>query len=133
MNWPLFVAGLVMLMGATLHAVVGDDVLRKIGLLQLPPNPFGTQADTRVALRITWHFGTIAFAFAGAWLVAAGLRPEAAFAVGAAYFCGTLLSCYGLVAGSVRIYRHGLGSLAKQPAVILIVSAVLVWWGSASL
>jgi hypothetical protein len=133
LNWALFTAGIVMLIGASLHAVVGDEVLRKIGLLQLPPNPFGTPADTRVALRITWHFGTIAFAFVGAWLIAAGLQPQAAFAVGAAYLSGTLLSCYGLIAGSVRIYRHGLGSLFKHPAIMLIIAAVLVWWGSTSL
>jgi hypothetical protein len=28
-----------MLFGATLHGVVGDEVLRRIGLLELPPNP----------------------------------------------------------------------------------------------
>jgi hypothetical protein len=55
-----------MLFGATLHGVVGDEVLRRIGHLELPPNPFGTPTDTRVALRITWHFGTISFAFVGA-------------------------------------------------------------------
>jgi hypothetical protein len=33
-----------MLFGATLHGVVGDEVLRRIGLLELPPNP----SDVRV-------------------------------------------------------------------------------------
>jgi hypothetical protein len=101
--------------------------------LSCTPSRFGTPADTGVALRITWHFGTIAFAFVGAWLIAAGLQPHAAFTTGATYLSGTLLSCYGLIAGSVRIYRHGLRSLVKHPASMLIIAAVLVWLGSTSL
>lgn len=122
-----------MLAGAALHGFVGDKVLREVGSLQLPPSPFGAPADTRVGLRLTWHFGTIAFAFVGAWLVAAGVQPEAAFAPGATYLSGTLLSCYGLLGGTARIYRHGLGSLFKHPVLILIIAAALVWWGSTSL
>lgn len=133
MNWALFTAGAVMLSGATLHGVVGDEGLRKIGRLELPPNPFGSPADTKVAMRITWHFGTIAFAVQGAWLIATGLQPDAAFAVGVTYLSGTLLSCYALIAGGVRIYRHGLISLFKHPALLLVISSALVWWGSTSL
>lgn len=133
MNWTLFSAGAVMLCGAILHGVVGDETLRKIMRLELPPNRFGTAADTRVALRITWHFGTIAFAFVGGWLIATASRPDAAFAVGATYLSGTLLSVYALIAGGVRIYRHGLISLFKHPALLLVISSALVWWGSTSL
>ena len=122
-----------MLFGAALHGFVGDDALKKIGRLELPPNPFGGPAETRVGLRITWHFGTIAFAVVGAWLVASGFRPQASFAMGVTYLSGTLLSCYGLLGGTVRIYRHGLNSLFKHPILILIVAAGLVWWGSTSL
>lgn len=133
MNWPIFTAGAVMLIGAGLHGVLGDQVLRKIGSLELPPNPFGSPADTRVGLRITWHFGTIAFAVAGLGLVAAGLQPQAAFAIGVTYLSGTLLSSYALIGGTVRIHRHGLSSLVKHPVLILIIAAVLVWSGSTSL
>jgi hypothetical protein len=122
-----------MIFGAALHGFVGDDALKKIGRLELPPNPFGGPADTRVGMRITWHFGTIAFAVVGAWLVASGFRPQAAFAVGVTYLSGTLLLCYGLLGGAVRIYRHGLGGLYKHPVLILIVAAGLVWWGSTAL
>jgi hypothetical protein len=132
-NWQLLAAGGVMLIGASLHGGVGDQVLKKIGRLDLPPNAFGSPADTRIALRITWHFGTIAFAVVAGWLIAAGLRPRADFSIGAAYLSGTLLSCFGLIAGSVRVYRHGLVSLAKHPAIMLILSAILAWWGSTSL
>lgn len=133
MNWILVTAGALMLAGAALHGFVGDDVLRKIGRLELPPNPFGGQTNTRIGLRITWHFGTIAFAVAGVWLLAAGLQPQAAFAQGATYLSATLLSCYGLIGGAVRIYRNGLRSLFKHPVLILIIAAGLAWWGSSSL
>jgi hypothetical protein len=133
LNWTLVTAGTLMLLGAILHGIVGDQALRKIGRLELPPNPFGSPADTRVGLRLTWHFGTIAFALVGMWLVAAGLQPQAPFAVGVAYLSGTMLSCYGLIGGTVRIYRHGLGSLFKHPVLILIIAAGLVWWGSTSM
>lgn len=123
-----------MLFGALLHGVVGDEALRKIVRLQLPPNRFGVRADTRVALRITWHFGTIAFAFLGAWLTATGLRPYAAFSIGVTYLSGTLLSCYALIAAPVRLYRHGFTGFVKNPGpLLLLTAAVLVWWGSTSL
>ena len=133
MNWSIFAAGAMMLIGAALHGVLGDGVLRKIGGLELPPNPFGSPADTRVGLRITWHFGTIAFACAGLGLVAAGLQPQATFAIGVTYLSGALLSCFALIGGTVRIYRNGLSSLFKHPVLILIIAAVLVWSGSTSL
>ncbi len=133
MNWILITAGALMLTGAALHGFLGDDVLRKVGRLELPPTPFGGATNTRVGLRITWHFGTIAFAVVGIWLVATGLRPDASFAVGVTYLSGTLLSCYGLLGGAVRIYRQGLRSLFKHPVLILIIAAALVWWGSTSL
>ncbi len=133
MNWLLVIAGALMLTGAGLHGFLGDDVLRKVGRLELPPNRFGSATNTGIGLRITWHFGTIAFAVVGTWLVATGLRPDASFAVGVTYLSGTLLSCYGLLGGAVRIYRQGVGSLFKHPVLILIVAAALVWWGSASL
>lgn len=123
-----------MLIGASIHGVVGDEPLRKIAHLQLPPNRFGGPADTRVALRITWHFGTIAFLFLGAWLIATGLLPHAAFAVGVTYLSGTLLSCYALIALAVRIYRRGLSGVFNHPGpIVLSTAAVLVWWGSTSL
>ena len=123
-----------MLIGATVHGVIGDGVLRKIGRLELPPNPFGGPVNTRITLRITWHFGTIAWAFLGAWLVATGLQPDAAFAIGVTYLSGTLLSCYALIAVVVRLYRHGLRGLFNHPGPpVLSTAAILVWWGSASL
>ena len=133
MNWPIFIAGAMMLAGAALHGVLGDRVLRTIGGLELPPNPFGSPADTRVGLRITWHFGTIAFACAGLGLVAVGLQPQQTFALGVTYLSGTLLSCFALIGGGVRLYRKGLVSLLKHPVLILIVASVLVWSGSTSL
>lgn len=133
MNWILVAAGALMIAGAALHGFAGDEVLRKVGRLQLPPNRFGNAANTRITLRITWHFGTVAFAIAGVWLVVAGLWPKAAFAVGATYVIGTLLASYALIGGIVRIYRDGPVSLFKHPVLILIIAAALVWWGSTSL
>jgi hypothetical protein len=133
-NWKLVAAGVVMLFGAALHGIVGDEVLRKIGRLQLPPNPFGSPADTKVGVRLTWHFGTAAFAFLGAWLLATGLRPWAAFAVGVTYLSGTFLSFLALTALGVRFYRHGLAGLFGNPGPLLLgAAAILVWWGSTSL
>src|SRR5919106_413335 len=115
MNWPLFAAGMVMASGAILHGLVGDETLRQIVRLEVPANRFGSATDNKVALRITWHFGTIAFAFVGVWLIATATQPKAAFALGASYLSASLLSCYALLAGSVRIYRHGLLSLYRHP------------------
>ena len=134
MNWLLVGAGALMLAGSGLHFAAGDKALRGLGGLALPPSRFGKPADAAVALRVTWHFGTIAFAFVGAWLVATGLNPGADFAVGVTYLSATLLSFYGLLALGVRIYRHGFRAFFKHPGpLILVTAAVLVWWGSISL
>ena len=134
MNWTLVAAGAVMLVGTVVHFVFGDEALRKIVRLELPANRFGGPADTKVALRISWHLGTIAFAVLGAWLLATGLQPDAAFALGVTYFSGTLLSCYALIAVTARIYMYGLASFYKNPGpIILGTASILVWWGSTSL
>lgn len=57
--------------------------------------------DTKVALRLTWHFGTVALTFLGAWLLATGLRPRADFAVGVTYLSGTLLSFLALAGRTI--------------------------------
>ena len=133
MNWALMTAGVLMVAGAALHGFLGDGVLQQVGRLPLPTTRFGGRETTRVGLRLTWHFGTIAFAVTGVWLLAAGLQPQSEFARGATYFSGTMLSCFGLIGGTVRIYRNGFISLFKHPVLILIVSAGLAWWGSTSL
>lgn len=123
-----------MVIGAIVHFVVGDETLRKIGRLELPPNRFGSSADTRVVMRATWHFGTIAFAFLGAWLLATGLQPHASFALGVTYLSGSLLSCYALVGVVITLYRKGPTGLFRHPGPLtLSTAAALVWWGSTSL
>lgn len=124
-----------MLIAAGVHGVVGDGVLRKIGRDQLPPDPFGGgRSDSKAVIRTTWHFGTIAFGVLGAWLLATGFQPDAAFAAGVTYFSGTLLSCYAVTGLAVSIYRRGLTGFYKHPGPIaLSTAAILVWWGSTSL
>ena len=131
MNWILAAAGALILAASIIHGVIGDAVLRKVGRLELPPNPFGGPVDTKVIMRITWHFGTIAFFFLGVWLTAAGLQPQAAFTPGVTFLSGSFLSCLAVIALVVTIYRRGLSGLFKQPGpVLLTTAAILVWWGS---
>lgn len=133
MSWALVAAGSMMLVGAVVHGVVGDEALRKIGREQLPSNRFGGPGNTRVVLRISWHFVTIAFALLGGWLIATGIQPEATFAAGITYLSGTLLSCYALLGLVTTVYRRGPVGIFKHPGpLILSAAALLVWLGSTS-
>jgi hypothetical protein len=132
-NVPLFVGGLLALIGAAIHGVGGQVlVVRKLSPAMLPSSPFGGPSMTKTMIHVTWHITTIAFVTVGAALILSGavLHGDSARALGllAAGACtGFAALVVGLGVSQTRSPR----SLLRHPAPALMTAiAALAWWGT---
>lgn len=133
MNWALIAAGSLSLMGALIHGVVGDRIVRRIDGSLLPGNPFAG-LSTMLLIRVTWHFVTIAFAVLGIALVVVGTRPDVSAAFGVAYVAGAAFVCWSLFAFVAGFRSGGMRALKSHPApVIFLLTVVLIFWGASQL
>ena len=131
MNVPLFLAGLLAVVGAGIHGLGGERwVLRKLWHEPLPPTRLGGPRMTKAMVHVSWHLATFAFLAAGIGMVvtASVLDGDAAEALGiftAATFTGFAAIALGVGgAGNPRaVLRHG-GPL------VLSAAAALAWWGA---
>ncbi len=133
MNEGLLAAGGLALLGAAIHGLVGDRIVRRIRDESLPGNPF-RGISTKFLIRITWHFVTVAFFVLGVALVFAGSRPSMSAATGIAYVAGAAYICWSVL-GLVGGVRHaGLSVLRAHPApIVFLVMVALIWWGEGQL
>lgn len=132
MNVPLFVAGCLALLGAAIHGIAGEIlVVRRLSPSALPATRFGGPEGTKIMIRASWHFTTIAFLTVGSSLVlsATVLQDEAARAIGLmAAAASTGFAALALGAALTRSPR----AFFRHPAPILLSSvAILAWWGVA--
>ena len=72
MNVPLIVAGSLAILGAAIHGVGGEVLVRKLSPGMLPSSPFGGPRTTKSMLHVTWHMTTIAFLTVGLALLLSG-------------------------------------------------------------
>ena len=129
MNWPLTAAGALALLGALIHGVVGDRIVRRIDADRLPGNPF-EGVSTMLLIRVTWHFVTIAFFVLGIGLVAVGANPEGSAATGVAYVAGAAFSCWSIFALALGLKRSGVRTFAAHPGpIVFVLNVVLISWG----
>jgi hypothetical protein len=131
MNVPLIVAGILAILGAAIHGVGGEVLVRKLSSGMLPSSPFGGPRTTKSMIHTTWHMTTIAFLTVGLGLLLSGsvLHGDTARGialVGAGASTGFAALAVGLGAAYTRsprfLFRH------PGPAA-LIVTAALAWWG----
>jgi hypothetical protein len=131
MNVPLIVAGSLAILGAAIHGVGGEVLVRQLLPGMLPSSPFGGPRTTKSMIHTTWHMTTIAFLTVGLALLLSGsvlhgdtARGIALVAAGAS--TGFAALAVGLGAASTRsprfLFRH------PGPAA-LAVTAALAWWG----
>jgi hypothetical protein len=133
MNWALLAAGSLSLMGSVIHGVVGDRIVRRIDDASLPGNPF-TGVSTKVLIRVTWHFVTIAFFVLGVALVATGAKPHIAAATGVAYVAGAAFAGWSIFALTAGFKHGGMRAFTAHPGpVIFLLTVVLISWGAAQL
>lgn len=133
MNWPFVVAGCLSLLGCVVHGGVGDRIVRRIDNEQLPGNPF-TGITTRLLIRVTWHFTTIAFLVLGVGLVAIGIAPDRPEARGVAYLAGAAFACWAMFALIAGFARAGARAFFSHPGpIVFVVTVVLIVVGTARL
>ena len=132
MDVPLFIAGLLALVAASVHGIGGDRlVLQKLWREPLPRTYFGGPAMTRSMIHVTWHVTTFAFLSTGVGMVlsASVLDGDAADAVAA--FCAAASTGFAAIAAGMAAARHPPRALAQHPGpVVLALTAALAWWGA---
>ena len=128
MNVPLIIAGSLAILGAAVHGVGGELVVRKLSPGMLPSTRFGGPRATRTMIHVTWHMTTIAYLTVGAALLLSGsvldgdtARGFGLLAAGAS--TGFAALAVGLGASPRSLFRH------PGPAV-LTATAALAWWGA---
>lgn len=133
MNWAFVAAGCLALMGSAIHGWVGDHIVRRIDAEKLPGNPF-PGIGTRLLIRVTWHFVTIAFLVLGVALVAIGIAPEHSAAPGVAYVAGAAFSCWAIFTLATGFSHGGMRVFRSHPGpIVFVLAAVLIGWGAAHL
>ena len=121
MNAQLIVAGVLAILGASVHGVGGEVlVVRKLAPEMLSASPFGGPRTTKAMIHVTWHLTTIAFLSVGVALLLSGsvLNGDVARGVGlvgAATSTGFAAVVVGLGAAEVKSPRS-LGSEALGDA-----------------
>ena len=134
MNIPLVAAGTLATLGAVVHGVGGEAVVRKLSPELLPSSRFGGSRMTKSMIHITWHTTTIAYLTVGCALVLAGsvLHGDAARGIGllaAGASTGFAALALGLGAVYTRSPRSPRSLLRHPGPAGLIATAVLAWWG----
>jgi hypothetical protein len=131
-NVPLIVAGSLAILGAAVHGVGGEILVRKLSLGMLPPNPSGGPRMTKAEIHITWHIATIAFLTVGVGLLLSGSVLEGDTARGIGLLtAGALTGFAALAVGLGASYSRAPRFLLRHPApAVLTSTAALAWWGA---
>ena len=132
MNVPLIVAGCLAILGAAVHGVGGEVVVRRMSPGMLPSSRFGGPRTTKAMIHVTWHMTTIAFLTVGSALLLSGsvLHGDTARGIGLVA-AGASTGFAALAVGLGAAYTHSPRSLFLHPApAVLTATAALAWWGA---
>jgi hypothetical protein len=131
-NVPLIVAGSLAILGAAIHGVGGELLVRKLSPRMLPASSFGGPTMTKSMIHVTWHLTTIAFLTVGSALLLSGSVVHGDSARGIALIAaGASTGFAGLAAGLGATYTHSARSLFRHPGpAALTATAALAWWGA---
>ena len=131
MNVPLFLAGLLALVGAGAHGVGGElFVVRRLWEGRLPSTRFGGAGMTRSMVHVTWHITSFAFLAVGVGMIVSGAVLDGDAADALAWFCAAAFTGFA----AITVVLGGGGrprSVVRHPGpVLLAATAALAWWGA---
>lgn len=132
MNVPLIVAGSLAILGAAVHGVGGEVVVRRLSPGMLPSSRFGGPRTTKAMIHVTWHTTTIAFLTVGSALLLAGsvLHGDTAHGIGLVA-AGAATGFAAVALGLGAAYTRSPRSLFLHPGSAgLTATAALAWWGA---
>jgi hypothetical protein len=130
-NVPLIVAGSLAILGAAIHGVGGEVLVRKLSPGMLPPSRFGGPRTTKNMIHVTWHMTTIAFLTVGAALLLSGSVFHGDTARGIALVAAAASTGFAALAGLGAAYTQSPRSLFRHPGpAALTATAALAWWGA---
>jgi hypothetical protein len=131
-NVPLIVAGCLAILGAAVHGVGGEVVVRRMSPGMLPSSRFGGPRTTKAMIHVTWHTTTIAFLTVGSALLLAGsvLHGDTARGIGLVA-AGAATGFAAVALGLGAAYTRAPRSLFLHPGSAgLTATAALAWWGA---
>jgi hypothetical protein len=131
MNVPLIVAGSLAILGAAIHGVGGEVLVRKLSSGMLPSSPFGGPRTTKSMIHVTWHMTTIAFLTVGLALLMSGsvLHGDTARGIALVAACAST-GFAALAVGLGAAYTRSPRFLFRHPGPgALTATAALAWWG----
>jgi hypothetical protein len=131
-NVPLIVAGCLAVLGAAIHGVGGEVVVRKLSPAMLPPSRFGGPRTTKAMIHTTWHMTTIAYLAVGSALLLSGSVLDGDAARGISLLAaGASTGFAALAVGLGAAYAKSPRSLLRHPGpAVLAATAALAWWGA---
>jgi hypothetical protein len=131
-NVPLIVAGSFGILGAAIHGVGGEVLVRKLSPGMLPSSRFGGPRTSKSMIHVTWHMTTIAFLTVGSALLLSGsvLHGDTARGIGLVG-AGASTGFAALAVGLGAAYAKSPRFLLRHPApAVLTAAAALAWWGA---
>jgi hypothetical protein len=131
-NVPLVVAGSLAILGAAVHGVGGELVVRRLSPGMLPSSRFGGPQMTKSMIHVTWHMTTIAFLTVGCALLLSGSVLDGDAARGIAVVAAVASTGFAALAlGLGAAYTRSPRSLFRHPGpAALTATAALAWWGA---
>jgi hypothetical protein len=131
-NVTLIVAGSLAILGAAVHGVGGEVLVRKLSPGTLPSTRLGGPRTTKTMIHVTWHMTTIAFLSVGSALLLSGsvLHGDTARGIGLVA-AGASTGFAVLAVGLGAAYAKSPRSLFLHPGpAVLTITAALAWWGA---
>jgi hypothetical protein len=131
-NIPLIVAGSLAILGAAIHGLGGELLVRRLSPGRLPASPFGGPRTTKTMIHVTWHLTTISFFTVGSALLLSGSVVHGDTARGIAMVAAGASTAFAALAAGLGIaYARSPRSLFRHPGpAALTATAALAWWGA---